>query len=173
MRWRISSSISRAMKSRMESLHQFPANHVEGQLRSEPTNPLSIAGELALFDLGFSIAGERVIDETDRLLLRATSRPGHPRDANPECGFAAFANTFGERNGNFAANRTVLREQLLGHIGEGSLEFVRIDNYATQEVSRASADAGDAIREQSPRARFGDGQRRIPHLQIVADDLLE
>src|SRR5258708_408916 len=90
-RARISSGVSRAIKSRI-GLHQFAAHHVQSLLACPMTDTLTISRELTFQNLGPLAVGEREEHEAHRLLLGSAARTRNTSNADAVSGLATLAN---------------------------------------------------------------------------------
>src|SRR5271168_5354453 len=146
-------------------------------LRGPPADALPVALQMQLLHLDDEAVGDGDVDEADGLGLvrswRAGSGAGDAGDANAERGSGAFADAFGERAGDGVADRAVGLNHLLGDAGEESLEVVGVDDRATEEVTGAAGDGGEAFGEQAAGAAFGAGEAEVAQAEHEQNDLLK
>src|ERR1041385_7353038 len=167
---RISAGISSPMKMRIS--HQLAADHVQGLLRGPVAYAVAIAGESTLDHFCVVAVSQRVEDEAHRLFIRSPRGPGYARNTYAETRFAIVANALRKRCGHLAAHGAMFSDQQRRNSGQSCLDRVFINNSATQEVTRAAGNRCNPFRQHAPGAGFGNGQRFLPHAQVIAHNLL-
>src|SRR5580658_8741448 len=65
------------------------------------------------------------------------------------------------------------RDKLGGHISEGSLQSIAVDDGAPNEVARAARDRSQALRQQAARAALSRSQRQVTQAKVQQNDLLQ
>src|SRR5918911_1267991 len=146
--------MSRAMKSRIAKtkaerpqhfLHQFPSDHVERLLSREPANALTVARKVPLDNFRSRVAGQGMKNQPDRFLWCSARWPGNAGDADAERGPTAFAYAFGQSHRHQSAHRAILYEKFLRHAGKLRLQFIRVNNRASQKIARTAAYGRDSF----------------------------
>ena len=200
MRLRIASSISRAIKSLTAVCRSVKRPGLRSFLHVAVSHPLSQNRGPTSTSFGSCpmLAGRRTSGcacghrEIFALRLGCHSRPpahgrrsptgfsarstgwaGNARDADAERGLTAFADALRQAAATSRLTAPCLAIRLGGDVGELGFQFVGIHDRSAQKIARTAADGGDPVRQQATGAGFGDGQSRVPHLQVIADDLLE
>src|SRR5262249_16315448 len=120
MRARISEGISSAMKMRMSD--QLAANHVQRLLRGPLPDAGAVAEELSFDHGGLAAVSHRRVDQAHRLLFRPAAGPGDARDANSQRSLGALADSFSQRHGHLAADRSVFLDDRRLDAGHGYFE---------------------------------------------------
>src|SRR6267142_3529041 len=118
---------------------QRAPDHLQRLLARKPADALSVPGKVALHDLRPFFSRKRDIHQTDRLLLGATRRAGHSRDAYSVTRDTALPDAFRQRLGHLAADSSMFLDECFRYICKLRLQFVRINNRTAQKISRAPA----------------------------------
>ena len=92
---------------------------------------------------------------------RAAAGPGDAGDSHAERRAGAAANSVGERDGHFGADRAARFDHLRGHVDPGGFQGVAVGDHAAQEIGGAAGDAREPLGEQAAGAAFRRGDRGV------------
>ena len=99
--------------------------------------------------------------------------PAMPVTPTPISALQISPDVFRQRQRHFFADCAVCLDHQRRYVGKQRLQFVRVDDRATQEGARTAGDRGDTFGDQSSRAGFRDRDFGIAHLQIQTDNLFQ
>src|SRR5438128_9403747 len=154
-------------------IQEVPPHQVQGCLRSLPADAIAVAGQVqgALFAAGSLCQGD--VHGADGFFRRTAAGAGNSGDGQAQRAARAPANSFGQRAGDFHADRTLSLEQVRGHVHPHPLQVVAVANHAAQEVRRAAGDACQPLGQQATGAAFGHGDRGAVQIQVARHHLFE
>src|SRR5271157_2900428 len=156
-----------------ERLSQPATDEVEGLLGGPFADALAVAAEGALDGVGFLGVAEGDVDKAYGLEFGAIGGAGDPGDSETQGCAGVAANAIGEGFGYLAGDGAALGDQIGRNAGEGSLEFVGVDNGSAEEGARAAGDSRDAFGDHASGAAFGDGKCGLAKAEKIEDDLLQ
>src|SRR5258708_21666033 len=124
-----------------------------------PANGFAIAREdhAALFDA--ASMRKRNVYRAHGLFFAATAWTRDASDAHAQRAANLPANTVGQRDGHFAADRAFRLDEFRTNIGPRRLQFVAVADDAAQKIRGAARDARQPLRQQSASAAFRGGDR--------------
>src|SRR5437868_13088382 len=117
------------------SLHYFSTNHVQRLLSRKPTDSFAITGEITFYHVSATVAGQSVKYQSYRFVNRAAGGSGNASDTHAEGGAATLADSLGHGFGYFRTHRPILLDEIGRNCRELGLQFVRVDDRASEKIS--------------------------------------
>ena len=149
------------------------AHDIERRLRGELANAFAVAGKAIGAFARAVLVGETDVHQTDRFFRRAAAGSGDAGDAHAERRAGAFADSIGERESHFGADRAFCFDNAPRNADEGGLQFVAVANDAAEKIGRAAGHVGEAFGEHAAGAAFGDGDGGAIFGEDARDDFFE
>src|SRR5437588_4351189 len=129
--------------------HYFSSNHIQRLLSRKPADSFAITGEIAFYHLSSTVAGQSVKYQAHRFVNGAAGGSGNAGDPHAEGGAATLADSLGHGFGDFRTHCPILLDEIGRNRRELGLQFVRIDDRASEKISRTSAHGSDALCQKS------------------------
>src|SRR5688572_6443175 len=170
---RTASPMSTATNTRMLTLGQVPAQHVNGPVRRHPLHNVAPTGESKRPHGGASFAVDGNAHGADRFLLGAAARTGDTSDTHTDVDLSALPNADGHRVRDGFADRAVLLDQRLWHIEQFDLRTVAVRHDAALEVLGAAGNVSEPRSGEPSGARFSERDPPAARLQQLAHYGLE
>src|SRR5580700_4592961 len=167
MRWRMASSMSRAMKIRIGSLvvrrwslaktipavdqrpktdlHQLSSHHIQRLLTGEPADVFAISGKFSFHDFGSAVGSQSMENQSNWFRISPAGRSGDARNPQAHSCASSPANSLRQSSGYFTAHCAAFVDEFRWNVGEPDLQLIRINNGASHKVTGASTDRSDAL----------------------------
>ena len=153
-------------------IKKIPPHHIQRRLRACHLTRSRSPGKLqTAFDRSFSVC-QRDVHQPDRFFRRASAGPCYAGDSHAQRAARAPADSVGQRQRNFCADRAVGFDHRGRHVNPCGLQLIAIADYSAKKIIRASGDAREPLCKQAARATFRCRNSSLVQCESVGQSLI-